>query len=494
MNGNIEEKNGGNVSDSSKGTVALLRFPAKVYEAVTHCDTMSPDVASWDEEGEHFIIYDRTAFEKTYLVEKYWGSQNGDILFASFQRQLTSYGFKKVNNKRGWNKKTTVKKSLLVYHHENFKKGHPLLLEKIEIVEIPISSKKGRSQILKKNTHDNDFQRMEGKIDELNTNYSQLNGNFEVLLALMQHSQKYSKVDKYDIDRNGRPVSPVSPSAEVNERKTISTKPFSTKEVPSSVHDRSNAAFYECFEPLPYDSKVEIAPSSAEDKFTHIQSSDRKGASNSSFHSTSINSISFDLEAADISIFDDIGSNDTIGNEQNKPSNKRRKRQRMSSLSMAMLFAMAMVVCAISVASVNYTVVPKDRNSSGGSSDKNDSNDTENIGPVTTGSGNDEGNESNKNDLSDTENIGSNNENDEGDETNTQVNNKETKQQPESDVIIEEEVTKKDDLSSSSDSKYYDLVIQDDENNVYTASTGFIPERKSYSLPPSNSPIAPRYQ
>merc|ERR1712238_129338 len=373
----------------------------------------------------------------------------------------------------GWNKKTTVKKSLLVYHHENFKKGHPLLLEKIEIVDIPISSKKGRSQILKKNTHDNDFQRMEGKIDELNTNYSQLNGNFEVLLALMQHSQKYSKVDKYDMDRNGRPVSPVSPSAEVNERKTISTKPFSTKEVPSSVHDRSNAAFYECFEPLPYDNKVEIAPSSAEDKFTHTQSSDRKGAPNSSFHSTSINSISFDLEAADISIFDDIGSNDTIGNEQNKPSNKRRKRQRMSSLSMAMLFAMAMVVCAISVASVNYTVVPKDRNSSGGSSDKNDSNDTENIGPVTTGSGNDE-----------------------GDETNTQVNNKETKQQPESDVTIEEEVTKIDDHtddSSISDSKKGDSGIQDNEN-ILPAIAVLTPERSSYSLPPSNSPIAPRYQ
>jgi len=465
MNGNIEVKIGRNVSDSSKGTVALLRFPAKVYEAVTHSDTMSPDVTSWDEEGEHFIIYDRATFEKTYLVEKYWGSQNGDILFASFQRQLTSYGFKKVNNKRGWNKKATVKKTPLMYHHENFKKGHPILLEKIEIVDVPISSKKGRSQILKKTTHDNDFQRMEGKIDELNNNYSQLNGNFEVLLALMQHSQKYSKVDKYDIDGDGRPVSPMSPRTEVNEHRTITTNPFSTKKTPSSVHDMPKTAIYECFEPLPYDNNVEIAPLSAEHKFTHIQSSDRKGASNNSFHSASI---SFDVEAADLSIFDDTGSNDNNGNEQNKSSNNRHKRQRMSSLSMAMLFAMAMVVCAISVASVNYTVVPKDRNSSGGSSDKNDSSDTENIGPVTTVIGNDE-----------------------GDESNIQLSDEKTKQQPE--VIIEEEVTKADDYtdeSSISDSRQGDSGKQHDDN-IFSATADFIPERNSYSLPPSNSPIAP---
>ena len=72
-----------------------------------------PQVISWTSDGESFVIWDKSEFESTYLSQ-YKFSTN----FASFQRQLTNYGFSKDDNE---------------YRHIdiNFHRDHPERLKQV---------------------------------------------------------------------------------------------------------------------------------------------------------------------------------------------------------------------------------------------------------------------------------------------------------------------------------------------------------------------------
>ena len=153
----------------------------EIFEVINHCSNHYPNIAAWDErDGTAFVIHDKFAFKLKYLISSCWGGQ-GDILFESFQRQLKIYGFKRLTGKMSRRDIQLVNGSNnLVYQHENFRKGCPVLLEKITTIDISAAfSKKEKS---KAKTEGNDIERLEKKVDILDENFSKL-------LTLIQRTQ-----------------------------------------------------------------------------------------------------------------------------------------------------------------------------------------------------------------------------------------------------------------------------------------------------------------
>jgi len=384
---------GTTINEQPKNSVALLRFPAKIYDTIVHSSEHNSEIAQWDENGTSFTIKDRSAFEKTYLVESYWGSQNGDILFESFQRQLNSYGFKKVNSRRGGRKQAAGKHLALVYHHDNFRKGHIELLEKIETADVGLSSKKARSQSKKSATMEIDLNRIEAKVD-------QLNDKFTTLLSFMER-QTYHQIQsdgtRFRRDKSGRAVSPPTdemeaprpsivrsllgtlgighPLNEVQEERpelvnasvasssqTATTGQSSNKNEiidrgasrnTSNYMDNNQKVYFEdgCFDPLPYNEKGNMPDNMVPPAITsshQLRYPEQQGKLN---YQTKNQCFDVDNEE-DCDLFP-IGEYPEYEQKMENEGGRGCKRMRRSTLTSAMVFSLAIMICAISISMSN---------------------------------------------------------------------------------------------------------------------------------------------
>ncbi|XP_010918529.1 heat stress transcription factor B-4d-like [Elaeis guineensis] len=91
---------------------SLAPFLSKTYELVEGSE--APHVVSWNEEGSGFVVWLPQEFSQ-FILPKYFKHCN----FASFIRQLNTYGFKKSASDR-WE-----------FRHEKFQKGRRHLLAEI---------------------------------------------------------------------------------------------------------------------------------------------------------------------------------------------------------------------------------------------------------------------------------------------------------------------------------------------------------------------------
>jgi len=87
------------------------------YDTIDRCHKEAPLVASWSNDGLYFIVKDKAAFEKDYLVTKY----------TSFVKQLNNYGFKNINSEMGHSKERDA------FRHSSFKKDQKELLKNVRL-------------------------------------------------------------------------------------------------------------------------------------------------------------------------------------------------------------------------------------------------------------------------------------------------------------------------------------------------------------------------
>jgi len=100
-------------------------FVQKTYRMVEEGDS---SLIEWSSDGEMFVVKDKKKLAKQVIPNYFDHSK-----FASFDRQLNFYGFRKIQNKPVWNRDYDPKTAeYAIYHNENFKRGRTDLLLNIE--------------------------------------------------------------------------------------------------------------------------------------------------------------------------------------------------------------------------------------------------------------------------------------------------------------------------------------------------------------------------
>mmetsp|Transcript_21374 Transcript_21374/g.34972 ORF Transcript_21374/g.34972 Transcript_21374/m.34972 type:complete len:445 (-) Transcript_21374:167-1501(-) len=115
--------NDGFENDNSLSTVPI--FLKKLAKMIETCD---PSICSWSDDGEMFVVKNPDSFADL-VIPQYFDHNK----FSSFARQLNFYGFRKIQTKPLRNDdfdKSTAK--WVTFHNENFKRGRPDLLAKIQ--------------------------------------------------------------------------------------------------------------------------------------------------------------------------------------------------------------------------------------------------------------------------------------------------------------------------------------------------------------------------
>eukprot|EP00538_Stauroneis_constricta_P012972 CAMPEP_0119571406 /NCGR_PEP_ID=MMETSP1352-20130426/44103_1 /TAXON_ID=265584 /ORGANISM="Stauroneis constricta, Strain CCMP1120" /LENGTH=601 /DNA_ID=CAMNT_0007621085 /DNA_START=299 /DNA_END=2105 /DNA_ORIENTATION=+ len=108
-----------------KGATTIPIFLKKTYKMIDTCD---PSIASWNAEGDMFIVKDPDVFASS-IIPQYFDHNK----FSSFARQLNFYGFRKMQSKPIRNSDFDAASAKHVtFYNENFKRGRCDLLKNIQ--------------------------------------------------------------------------------------------------------------------------------------------------------------------------------------------------------------------------------------------------------------------------------------------------------------------------------------------------------------------------
>lgn len=162
-------------TSSSKGVVPI--FVQKTYRMVEEGD---PSLIEWSSDGEMFVVKDKKKLAK-YVIPNYFEHSK----FASFDRQLNFYGFRKIQNKPVWNKDYDPKTAeYAIYHNENFKRGRTDLLLKIErSTKNKTTTNKSDEEV---NTLKEKVSSLSDEVDSLKQELVHNNGIWEYRFAVLQ--------------------------------------------------------------------------------------------------------------------------------------------------------------------------------------------------------------------------------------------------------------------------------------------------------------------
>jgi len=159
------------------------RFVTKTHEMISQCD---PEVASWSDDGEMFIVKDQILLSSKYIPQ-YFGHSN----FSSFDRQLNFYGFRKsfpdVLRQTSISDLNRENAKHVRFYHEYFKRGRPDLFHLIKR-----ASTKKRSG--KKSDNDKQLKRKKSEVEDLREEVTSL----ECLLTSVssQIETKFAQLSK----------------------------------------------------------------------------------------------------------------------------------------------------------------------------------------------------------------------------------------------------------------------------------------------------------
>lgn len=108
-----------------KTSPCVPRFLTKTRQMINECD---PSIASWSEDGRMIVIKDVERFEKE-VVPVFFETEK----FASFNRQLNFYGFRKIpsTNLRRSDSSGIEHKKMLQFQNDFFKRDEPELICRI---------------------------------------------------------------------------------------------------------------------------------------------------------------------------------------------------------------------------------------------------------------------------------------------------------------------------------------------------------------------------
>jgi len=180
---------------SAKSNVPLLanNFPCKAFLIIEHCDATDSAVASWSDDGTHFIIKDATVFASSYLP-RYFKHSN----FQSFVRQLNGYGFRKKTN-------DDHNDGSVAFRHKYFQRGRQELLEHITRTK---KTHKYQHQEGKKEKHPS---LVNMRFDEVQEQMETLSEKLDFLISLVSGKTDETLIDTTIVgNKRRRQDSPIS--------------------------------------------------------------------------------------------------------------------------------------------------------------------------------------------------------------------------------------------------------------------------------------------
>lgn len=180
---------GGKKAGKGKGTkkksVDCPIFLQKTYHMIDSCD---PDIATWSEDGQTFVVKDPTIFAKE-VIPQFFKHNN----FSSFVRQLNFYGFRKIKNEpiklsKGGDGPDS---KYWRFRHEFFLRGRPDLLIDIKKANHSQGADQEEVNVLKQ------------EVSQLKAQLGSMQGEMEKVTAMMQTMfQEKEAGNKAQIDQN----------------------------------------------------------------------------------------------------------------------------------------------------------------------------------------------------------------------------------------------------------------------------------------------------
>lgn len=155
--------------------------PLFLLKTFSILDCADPDVVSWSDEGDSFIVKNIDRFSEEVIPAHFKHNK-----FSSFVRQLNFYGFRKVKGKLTVVGATTCSWE---FRHPCFLKGHPEFLSEIK----RSSSRGGHSHEATEHTLEGEneiIERLMNQVSELNEQVAELTRSTEVMRGVIAEYQR----------------------------------------------------------------------------------------------------------------------------------------------------------------------------------------------------------------------------------------------------------------------------------------------------------------
>mmetsp|Transcript_1119 Transcript_1119/g.2018 ORF Transcript_1119/g.2018 Transcript_1119/m.2018 type:complete len:465 (-) Transcript_1119:1353-2747(-) len=171
---------------SKKKAVDCPIFLQKTYHMIDTCD---PEVATWSEDGNTFIVKDPDIFARD-VIPQFFKHNN----FSSFVRQLNFYGFRKIKNEPIKLSKGTEEPDSKYwrFRHEYFLRGRPDLLCEIKKANHAQGADQEEVNALKK------------EVTQLRGQLAAMQGDMEKVTDLMQ--RMYPRVGNDSTEQSMHPA------------------------------------------------------------------------------------------------------------------------------------------------------------------------------------------------------------------------------------------------------------------------------------------------
>eukprot|EP00559_Dactyliosolen_fragilissimus_P005798 CAMPEP_0184856884 /NCGR_PEP_ID=MMETSP0580-20130426/2049_1 /TAXON_ID=1118495 /ORGANISM="Dactyliosolen fragilissimus" /LENGTH=443 /DNA_ID=CAMNT_0027352147 /DNA_START=45 /DNA_END=1376 /DNA_ORIENTATION=- len=172
-------------------------FLRKTYHMI---DTCNPEISSWSEDGETFVVKQPEVFEKEIIPQFFKHSK-----FSSFVRQLNFYGFRKIkftDTIKIDEKLEAETANFWRFRHEKFLRGRPDLLTEIRRSNSQSNVDKTK-QTEKQPESQGDYSSLKSEVDSLKERISTMSVNLDQITSLMRDAKLKDDYNSVNTNETG---------------------------------------------------------------------------------------------------------------------------------------------------------------------------------------------------------------------------------------------------------------------------------------------------